>query len=335
VAAVLNLTGPASRFDAAKKKSLTIALERIKALYPRVTLDLRVFDAGGGPEATTAAVSKALAEGCEYLLSGTSPTALAIAAQVRGRVPLVAQMANAATPQFGPPRKGEYRFWPDFQQETEVVFTMLRDHNLKKILLLHSADPYSEALTAELKRRTEAAGGFEVRELQYDPASTPDFRPAILRAREASSDAIAVFGLPPGIKALIGQMAQVHWDKAMVGGVNIDLALADYLAAGLKGDLWMVETEAMQESLPHDSEAQIFRGLFERTYGERPAFHSLYLADALYFIAASRSIEESPSVVDRLRMVKSFVGPSGQITINEDGTLRFAMSARRVAGEKR
>src|SRR5688500_5428179 len=84
VAAVLSLTGPAARFDAVKQKTLNLAIKRLKELYPKQQIDLKVFDAGGGPEATNVAVRQATNWGATYFLSGTSPTALAIAAQVRG-----------------------------------------------------------------------------------------------------------------------------------------------------------------------------------------------------------------------------------------------------------
>jgi len=127
-------------------------------------------------------------------------------------------------------------------------------------------------------------------------------------------------------------MAEVRWEKALIGGVNINLAVADYDAAGLKGPFWLVETEAMQENLPAGSEASIFRAAYKQQYNENPAFHSLYLADALYFIAAAHA-NSSPanlSEVERVKQVHDFTGPSGQIQVNDDGTLRFVMSARKV-----
>src|SRR5438128_97444 len=76
VAAILNLTGPSARFDADKKKTLELALVRLKELYPKFDLEFKLLDAGGGPESTTVAVRQARAWEAKYLLSGTSPTAL-------------------------------------------------------------------------------------------------------------------------------------------------------------------------------------------------------------------------------------------------------------------
>jgi len=184
VAAVLNLTGPAARFDAVKQQALNLAIQRLKEVYPKVSVELKLLDAGGGPEATTVAVRQALDWHASYFLSGTSPTALAIAAQVRGHSPVVVQMANAANPDFGPPRPGEYRFWPDWKQEGEIIWEILQNEKIAKILLIHSADPYSEALTKELKEKAGALTSLTMSDLQYDPAATPDFRPALLRAKQ-------------------------------------------------------------------------------------------------------------------------------------------------------
>src|SRR5688572_12267324 len=85
VAGVINLTGPSARFDAVKRQTLGIALDRIRTLNPGFNVELREFDAAGGPEATNVAVRQATEWGASYFLSGTSPTALAIASQVRGR----------------------------------------------------------------------------------------------------------------------------------------------------------------------------------------------------------------------------------------------------------
>ncbi len=333
VAAILNLTGPAARFDAVKQQTLTIAQERVKALYPNAQIQLDLLDAGGGPEATTVAVRQALQKGASCFLSGTSPTALAIAAQVRDHNPAVAQMANAANPDFGPPRPGEYRLWPDWKQEAEIIAGILREANLTKILLIHSADPYSEALTKALNEQAQASSALALNDLQYDPASTPDFRPALLRAKQDQVQALVIFGLPPGIRALMAQMAEVNWDQTLIGGVNINLAVADFDATGLKGPLWLVQTEAMQDSLPQDSEAQLFRSAYLAKYNEKPPFHALYLADALYFLAAGsagNAEAPAPAIVEHLGRVRNFESASGRIEVDENGVLRFVMRARKA-----
>lgn len=332
VAAILSLNGPAARFDAVKQQTVDLALSRVKALYPDTPIELRVLDAGEGPETTNAAIKQALDWGASYFLSGTSPTALAIAAEVRGRTPAVVQMANAANPDFGPPRIGEYRFWPDWKQEADLIQGVIQSEKIGSVFLIHSADPYSEALNKELKEKTKALNNFTLRDLQYDPASTPDFRPALLRAKQEGTQAIVIFGLPPGIQALMSQMAETHWDQALIGGVNINLAVSDYDAAHLTGPLWLIETEAMRDELPAGSEAQSFRSAYQQKYSAIPAFHSLYLADALYFIAAAAAKFPDPNLpeVERIKTIRDFNSASGHIEVNEDGTLRFVMSARRV-----
>ena len=330
-AVILNLTGPAARFDAPKQKTIEIAQERIKDLYPGVSLDVRIFDGGSGPEGATVAVRQASAWGAQYFLSGTSPTALAIAAQVRGRQPPVAQIANAANPEFGPPRVGEYRFWPDWKQEAALVADLLMRENLKKVLLIYSADPYSEALRKELQDRV-AANDFTVTELQYDPASTPDFRPALIRAEGGGAQAVVVFGLPPGLTALVNQMSEVKWSGTTVGGVNINMVVNKFDEAGLKGPLWLVETEAMIGDPPKDLEVSNFRRLYRDTFGESPAFYTVYLADALYFIAAGASLSDvkNATPVQILKGVRVFDSASGTIRVLDDGTLSFVMNVRRA-----
>jgi branched-chain amino acid transport system substrate-binding protein len=332
VAAILNLTGPAARFDAVKQQALNLALERVKALRPDLPIELKVLDSGGGPEATTVAMRQATDWGASYFLSGTSPTALAIASQMRGRTPGVVQIANAANPDFGPPRPGEYRFWPDWKQEAELVTGILKEQNFNKVFLIHSADPYSEALTKELRAQGGAISGLAISDQQYDPASTPDFRPALLRAKQDGAQALIIFGLPPGIQALMSQMAEVGWDRALIGGVNINLTVGEYDKAHLKGPLWVVETESMREQVAAGSELQQFRDAYRQKYNESPPFHALYLADAIYFAAAAQAGKADPnrSEVDRAKAVRSFDAASGRIEVGEDGILRFVMSARKV-----
>jgi ABC-type branched-subunit amino acid transport system substrate-binding protein len=325
VAAILNLTGPAARFDAIKQQTLEVAMERLHQQYPDLKISLRVLDAGGGPESTTVAVRRATGEGATCFLSGTSLTALGIAAQVRGREPPVAQLANAANPDFGPPRLGEYRFWPDWEHEAEVIAGILIREKIDNVLLIHSTDPYSEALTASLKRNVELADSVVLRQYPFDPAATPDFRPPLLRAKQDQARALVVFGLPPGLKALLSQLKEVAWDKPVIGGVNINLAVADFDAADLKCPLWLIETEAMREMLREDSEAYAYREAYQAKFGELPQFHALYLADALYFIAAAVSDEATANrpIVERLQAVSNFEGPSGEISVTPERTLRL------------
>lgn len=332
VAALLNLTGPAARFDAVKKQALELAVERLKSQRPDLALDLRIADAGGAPDTALAAGRRALREGAQYVLTGTSPTALAVAGLARGRTPPVVQIANAANPEFGPPRPGEYRFWPDWKQEARVVNALLRSEGIRSVVVIHSADPYSEALRAAFESLAAAAPPVEVRSQQYDPAGTPDFRPLLLRAKNDGVGALVVFGLPPGIKALMGQLLDVKWEVPVIGGVNTNLAVDEYDKAGLTCGLWAVETEAMIETLRPGSEADAFRAAFRQKYDTVPPFHALYMADALYFIAAAHRSPGSPTLseLDRVRAVRDFEGPSGAIRVGEDGVLEFELTARKV-----
>jgi ABC-type branched-subunit amino acid transport system substrate-binding protein len=330
VAAVLSLTGPAARFDAVKQNALNIARDRINA-RGAVKIDLTFVDAGGTPETNAAAVQKALDARPQYILSGTSPNALAIAARVRdAKLPIV-QIANAANPQFGPPRAGEYRFWPDWRQEASVLAELLTKEQLSRVLLIHSTDPYSEALKEALKT-TQWARGASITEYPFDPAGTPDFRATLLGSRRRNTQALVVFGLPPGMKALVGQMAETGWQSAMIGGVNINLVTEDYGRAGLKGDLWSIRTEAMGATLPAGSEASAFRTEYQKRHGgETAPFHALYLCDALYFIEAAHRGTEKGDGMARAAAVRAFDGASGHIEIAPNGTLQFRMAAEKLA----
>lgn len=333
VAVILSLAGPAARFDAIKIRTVEIATERIRQQHPDLPLVARVFDAGAGPEETMIAVRRAEEWGAQYFLSGTSPNALAIASRVRGRTPPVVQMANAANPDFGPPREGEYRLWPDWKHEAELIDSLLAREQFNRVLLVHSADPYSEALKNELVRMSQAREGVSLQFQQYDPASTPDFRPALLRAQQEGTQALVVFGLPPGIRSLISQMDAVGWSRDVIGGVNINLAVTAFDSAGLGAKLWAIETEAMGQQLPAGSEAASFRQAYRSRHGEDPPFHALYLSDGLYFIAESYNRQTSnTSAVERLRGVRSFAGASGEVTVTPQGDLRYRMAARQVRG---
>jgi ABC-type branched-subunit amino acid transport system substrate-binding protein len=329
VAAVLSFTGPAAKFDAIKQNTLNIALDRVNG-RGHMNIELTYFDAGGTPETADAAVQKALGSRPQYILSGTSPTALAIAAQVRERGLAVVHIANAANPQFGPPHAGEYRFWPDWRQEANVLAGLLMQQRLSRVLLIHSTDPYSEALHDALKS-TSWAKGASISEFPFDPAGTPDFRPALLGSQHRGADALVVFGLSPGMKALVAQMEEVGWTSAVIGGVNINHVEEDYQRAGIKGGLWSIRTEAMSATLPADSEASTFRGLYQARYGGAiPPFNALYLADALYFIEAAHRGTDTENVIARAAAVREFDGASGHITVGPDSTLQYKMSAERL-----
>jgi len=331
VAILLNLTGPAARFDAIKKQAVDLAFERLKTQRPELKLEVTVVDAGGAPDITLAAARKALDNGASYVLTGTSPTALAVASIARGRMPGVVQVANAANPAFGPPRPGEYRLWPDWNQEAKTVADQLRANQVRSVVVIHSADPYSEALRAAFVALLTAEPAIAVRAQQYDPAATPDFRPLLLRAKDDKVGALIVFGLPPGIKALMGQLIDVGWTAPIFGGVNTNLTIEDYDKSGLKCDLWVVETEAMRDELPAGSEAAAFRAAYQQRFGVRPPFHALYMADALYFAAAAASGAQGPTAaIDRAKAVREFAGPSGTIRIGEDGVLQLELKTRKI-----
>jgi ABC-type branched-subunit amino acid transport system substrate-binding protein len=209
----------------------------------------------------------------------------------------------------------------------------LAQQQLSRVLLVHSADPYSEALKNELVRISQARGGVSLQFQQFDPASAPDFRPALLRAQQQGTQALVIFGLPPGIRSLTSQMEAVRWNRPVIGGVNINLAAAAFDSAGLGSNLWAIETEAMREELPGDSEAAAFRQAYRSKHGDSPPFHALYLADGLYFIAESyRGGAPDASAVQRTRDVRSFAGASGAVTVTPEGDLRYRMSARQLQG---
>jgi ABC-type branched-subunit amino acid transport system substrate-binding protein len=334
VAAILNLTGPPAQFDAVKQHTLDIGIKRLAIIKPNVDIAVRVFDAGGSPESTQIAVSEARKWGARFFLTGTSPTALAVASQVRGNPEQVVHLANAANPEFGPPRLGEYRFWPDWVHEAELVFQVIENQSIESVLLIHSADPYSVALKNSLKNKlASTSNNIDMMEFQFDPTAAADFRPALLRAKAANVKGLVIFGLPPGIRALIGQLKEVSWTESIIGGVNINLAVEQFDEAKLDCDLWLIETEAMKEELREDSEANQYRMLYKAERGEMPPFHALYLADALYFIAEAYSKPGQAATpysdpVTLLNQVTGFEGPSGITFLEKDRTLRFEMDAR-------
>jgi ABC-type branched-subunit amino acid transport system substrate-binding protein len=332
IAALLNLTGAPSRFDAIKRATMELAERRLEAKHPSLRLDLQVYDAGGSPETTSAAIRRALESNPAYILTGTSPNALAVAASVRGRIPPIVQIGNAANPDFGPPRPGEYRFWPDWNQEAAIVADLLRSEQLSSVLLIHSADPYSRALKDTFRNLAASPPAIRVSDLQYDPADTPDFRPALKRAISEGTAAVIIFGLPPGINALMAQLVDAGWTGPLIGGVNTNLAADTYDTLGLKIPLWVVQTEAMSEELPAGAEAAAFRRDYVATNGQAPPFHALYLADAIYFAASARLQLPDPEVdeVTRAASVNEFDGASGRITVLPDRTLRFVMNIHRA-----
>ena len=333
VAAIINLTGPAAQFDAIKQRTLEVAIDRVHQLYPMSMVTLKLFDAGGGPESTNVAVKKAKRWGASYFLSGTSPTALAIATQVRNASPPVVQMANAANPEFGPPRPGEYRLWPDWEHEAFLVADLLKSQGFNKVLVIHSADPYSESLKKALSKEISKKGGVVAVYQQFDPASSPDFRPALTRAKADGAKAIVVFGLPPGIRSLISQMQQVQWSGAVVGGVNINLTASDFSKTGLPGPLWSLRTPTMRQKLASGSEADTYRNAYIKKNGEVPAFHAVYLADAIYLIAAANAKASNSSAVDKTRKIREINSASGIINITTDGILKYPMTAEKLYPE--
>ena len=130
----------------------------------------------------------------------------------------------------------------------------------------------------------------------------------------------------------MAQMKEVGWDRALIGGVNINIVLSGYDAAGLKNPLWLVQTEAMGDTLSPDSEASKFRQAYRDATGKNPAFYSLYLADGIYFIAEGSAHNPAANSTPRQRVaaVREFQAASGRNHVNDDGTLGFVMHASKV-----
>jgi ABC-type branched-subunit amino acid transport system substrate-binding protein len=327
VAAVLSLTGSAAQFDSVKRQTLEVARERISALYPGVPLEIEVYDAGAGADTALLVARRAVEDGADIILSGTSPNALAIASVVRGRADIV-HLANAANPDFGPPRPFEYRLWPDWNDEAREIASLARREGWGRVLLVNSSDPYSTALRNALQGELGQAVTF--RHVTFDPASAPDFRPNLLRAKTEGTDAVIVFGLPPGIRSLIGQLAEVRWNAAVVGGVNINLVQDDFRRSGLAVPLWSVRTTAMRDDLPPTSEPRRYRDQFTRRYGEAPPFHALYFADGAYLGASGSSRGAQPDFDPRsLLSVTTFESASGPIRVS-NGVLRYEVWSERI-----
>lgn len=330
VAVILNLSGPAAQFDAVKTQTVEIAQQRLAILYPHLELSVQLYDAAGGPQGTASAVRSARRDGARFFLSGTSPTALAIANEVRNLDPLPVQMANAANPDFGPPRPGEYRLWPDWGQEASVLAGLVRDQSWQRLVVVHSADPYSTALNSAFSAEIRDLETIVVGSISFDPADAPDFRPLLLRGKAEAAEAVVVFGLPPGIRSLVAQLEEIRWDAAVVGGVNINLATNDYRESGLNGGLWLIQTEAMSGAMPEGSEAAAFRKAFMAKHNASPPFHALYIADGLYFIGEAYKDGCGATPVECVGRVESFESASGRVAIGNNGILEYRMDPKRV-----
>jgi len=329
IAAIINLTGPPSQFDAIKKRTIELAMEKAKLKFNIDNIDLLLLDAGGSPEITKVAIKKALDWNCDVILSGTSPTGLAIAKEVREQKRSIIQIGNAANPAFGLPYKYEYRFWPDWNQEVAVISRVCDTTKYKNVLLVYSADPYSEALATAFKGNNK---GLAITEFKFDPSAATDFRPYLIKAKEGGVEAVIIFGLPPGIKSLISQLTDISWNGDLIGGVNISLTVKDFNEAKLPGTLWVLKTEAMDDTLQPGTEAAAFRSAYKNKYNENPPFHSLYLADAIYWIAKC-SLKGKDSLLFETNRVNLFNGPSGTVKINPDATISLNIRAEKLQGK--
>jgi ABC-type branched-subunit amino acid transport system substrate-binding protein len=323
--AFLSLTGPAAQFDAIKRRSLETAFARLSKTQPNLSLEIQ--DAGASPEVLVAAARQAVAGGARILFSGTSPNALAIAAVARKSGVQLVQLANAANPEFGPPRPLEYRLWPDWQQEAAIIHKMLKSASANTALLISSADPYSTSLDESLRN---AAPKITFTSLRFDPASPPDFRPAILKAKAANIDAVVIFGLPPSLKALTTQLQEVDWKRPVLGGVNLNLSQEHLQQIAFQAPVFAVRTTTMRPTLDPASEAGRFREDYKLKYGDAPPFHSIYAADAAYMSAAAMGRSNNDEPQSGFRSLKRFESASGQIDVNASGVLDFELFSEQL-----
>jgi branched-chain amino acid transport system substrate-binding protein len=253
------------------------------------------------------------------LLGGITPSALTIAPlTVEAKIPMIVAVSGASITVERSPYMVRTSFTNG--QSASVMAEWATKNGAKKIVIL--VNDWTPGLEAE-KAFTDVAvkGGAEIVAALRVPLANPDFAPFLQRARDLKPDTLFVFVPNNQAGPLVTQFVERGMDKSGIRLISSgDLTPDDDLPNMTDAILGLVT--AHHYSALHDSAVnKAYVDAFRKTYGTRPAFHSVAGYDAMHLL--HQALEKTGGNTDGDALMAAMKGmkwesPRGPIAIDPE-----------------
>jgi branched-chain amino acid transport system substrate-binding protein len=253
------------------------------------------------------------------LLGGITPSALTIAPlTTEAKIPMIVAVSGASITV----ERSPYIVRTSFSngQSSSVIAQWATRNGAKKIVPL--VNDWTPGLEAE-KAFTEVAvkGGAEVIAAFRVPLANPDLAPFLQRIRDLKPDTLFVFVPNSQGGSLVTQFLERGMDKSGIRMISSGDLMADDDPSTMT-DAMIGFVTAHHYSVLHDSAVnKVYVDAFRKTYGARPAFHSVAGYDAMHLLHRALETTGGNSSGDALIAAMkgmSWESPRGPIAIDPE-----------------
>ncbi|RMI35606.1 ABC transporter substrate-binding protein [Nocardia stercoris] len=319
-------TGPNAEYGRLWQQGFDLALAQINAAggIDGKKVALKWEDSQSDPKQTVPIATKFVADSSIIAELGdfSSPASIA-ASPVYNRGKLVQYGFTNSSGEFT--KGGDYSWSPsitqDIYQERTAQWAAQRGY--RKVSVVYLETDWGKEAFRDFQQSAKDKGIDIAYSSSILPDST-DFRPVLIKARDAAPDAVVHLGYGPDGALVVKQLRDVGFTGPFLGGQNTP-QFVQLAGAAAEGDI-VNGTFSPQDSRP---EVQDFVAKFRDRFGADPGDFNVYAYDAVQVVvqAARKEGATRDGILKGLREIKDFHG----IGL---GTFAFDQQTRRPTGVK-
>lgn len=331
IGAILPLTGPVASFGRSSQNALLLALDDVKSVEPKLSLQIDFEDSAADPKTAISAFERLRRiKGSEVFISSVSSVVLALKPAVQREKLLL--FANAAHPELTRDGGHVFRYSNTVDSEAQSIEDFLPTIGSKQIFLLAINDEYGKAYVSELTRLAESSSpGFRLVGFDLYNRSTNDFRTILAKADQAQPDAYVLVGFGRTLGLLIKQLRETQFTGPYIASLGFVVTPDALESAGeaVRGGYFV------NYSSLGDPRVQDLRKKYRERFGETPS-PSIILDYAIVFMLANAQSSAGGSL-DNLetyfRKRTSFDTPIGTLTGSTQGDIIAPVRVQKVPAE--
>ncbi len=333
IGVMMPLTGDTAVYGVGVKNAVEMAVAEINAnkMLQGKQIQLVIEDSKCLPKDASTSVNKLISEDHVLAIVGELCSSATLAAAPVAEASQTVMISPASTsPKITDAGDYIFRDIPSDALQGVVGADLVYTSGYRNVALLYINNEYGVGLKDVFKNRFLSVDGEVITEETFEQGAT-DFRTQLTKINDAAPDAIYLVALPAEAGLLLKQAAELGMNIPFIGTEGMkDPSVIEVAKEAAEG---LVLTTPKPNSDAHN---QAFVTNYKQQYGSEPALFAAEGYDAMQLLALAikNSDGSHQGVKDALYQIKSYLGASGTITINNKGEVEKPYSYFKVENGK-
>jgi len=317
VVAILSQTGPASFFGEELTNGMSLANETAK-------LNIKYSDSQSLPAVGASAFQQAIAVSkpdiAVVAVSSIAGAIMPIA--IQNQIPVLQTLVSASKIAAQSPYT--FRYFTSGEQESPIAAKIMLDVlKVKKVAVLYINDEYGLSYFNALKLALEPKGVTVISE-NFSRADT-DFKTQLSKVGVQKPDAIYIVAYDKGLAGILKQVKELKISATMVANWVLASPTVRELTKGYDEGVYLTSPSYYIGSpTPIATE---FAKVYKAKYQKDPTAYSAIGYDTVNLLAKIKKSEgdTAEDIIKKLTAVKSLKGVMGDLAMDADGEITFAL----------